>query len=465
MKSLYCKRIGIIGMGKSGVSAANLARSFGADVFISDSGKKKNLRAFLSKLKKGIRYEFGGHSDKILDCDLVIKSPGVPEHIGIIRKILKNKIPLISELEFALGFKQQKPLVAITGTNGKTTTTALTGKIFANSRLYPHGYQRTVIAGNIGTPLSEVILRKKLDKNTVVVLEISSYQLEGSPSFHPNISAILNITPDHLEHHGTMKAYIAAKTKIFANQGSSDYCVLNYDNMPVRELAEKCHAKTVLFSRKKILKNGVCVSGGKILVNLGKTRFTIPLRLKLPGNHNVENVLAAVGIAACAGVSKKVIESTINAFKGVEHRIEFVKTIKGVRYYNDSKATNVDSTKVALESFGLLKQPACRRGRYVWLVLGGRGKGSSYKPLIPMIKRCVKEVLLIGEDAPNIRKDLSGSCKMVDCNTLERAVKYASKKAVAGDVFLFSPACASFDQFKNFEDRGKKFKKMVSKIK
>ena len=217
-----CKRVGVIGMGKSGVSAANLARSAGALVLISETGEKKNFAGFLAKLNKGIEYEFGGHSEKLLDCDLVIKSPGVPEHLSIISKLKKQKVPVISELELALWFLEQKLLVAITGTNGKTTTTALVGEIFAASRM------KSVVAGNIGTPLSSLV--RKVDKKTAVVLEISSYQLEGSPSFHPDICAILNVTPDHLEHHRTMKNYIAAKAGIFENQTGSDFCVLNFDD-------------------------------------------------------------------------------------------------------------------------------------------------------------------------------------------------------------------------------------------
>jgi UDP-N-acetylmuramoylalanine--D-glutamate ligase len=449
-KICSCKKIGVIGMGRSGVSAANLAASTGAEVLISESGERKLFKRALSKLARGVNFEFGGHSDSLLNCDLVIKSPGIAEHTPVIDKLKKHKVPVISELEYALRFGRQKLLIGITGTNGKTTTTALTGEIFKNAR------QKTLVAGNIGTPLSAVI--RKLDKKAVVVLEISSYQLEGSPSFHPDICAILNITPDHLEHHRTMENYIAAKSRIFENQEGADHCLLNFDNPPARALAKISRANVVFFSRKKILKKGIWVSGGNIRVDLGKTKFLIPLKLRIPGNHNVENVLAAVGIAACAGVSKKVISKTIENFKGVEHRIEFVREARGVRYFNDSKATNVDSTRVALESFTDLS------GRRLWLVLGGRGKGSSYKPLVQKIKALVKEVLLIGEDAPVIRRDLAGSCAMADMGTLKAALKYASGKAEPGDVFLFSPACASFDQFKNFEDRGEQFKKMVSKL-
>ncbi|MEI8217481.1 MAG: UDP-N-acetylmuramoyl-L-alanine--D-glutamate ligase [Elusimicrobiota bacterium] len=447
--SLAGQKIGILGLAKSGVAAANLAVSLGAEVLVSDVRAQLQCPA-RSLLHKKVRREFGGHSALLLESDLIIKSPGVHGDIPILVSARKKKIPVIGEIEFASRLIRPRRIIAITGTNGKTTATALMGALCKSAG------QHTLVGGNIGTPLASLV--KKCTPATTLVLEMSSYQLEDSPTFHPSISAILNITPDHLEHHHTMKSYSAAKARIFARQTPRDFCILNYDDPLCRKLARRCPAQVLFFSRKKLLPRGVrYIDDGKgrnIVVSVGKRFFRLPADLRLPGMHNVENVLACVAMAAAAGLPPTVIERTIASFRGVEHRIEFVRSVAGVRYFNDSKGTNVDAARVALESFD---DP-------VWLILGGQDKGSPYAPLRELIKKKVKGILLIGEASPKIRRELAGCAAFYECRTLSRAIRYARKHAQKKEVVLLSPACASFDQFTDFEDRGRQFKEMVNSL-
>ncbi len=320
-----------------------------------------------------------------------------------------------------------------------------------------------MVAGNIGSPLSDVALRTT--SRSIIVAEVSSYQLEDIETFHPTISAILNVTPDHLEHHGTMRAYAHAKTRIFEYQTNKDVCVLNADDLWCRRLAKLCKARIFWFSSRAKLKEGIyaaprlplsagagAVKGGvDIVVRWGKVRQRWPLRSNLPGTHNVENILASVAMAMAGGVSLAVIRRVLATFKGVEHRLELARRLRGVRYINDSKATNVDSTRVALASF---TEPLV-------LIMGGEGKGSPYNPLESLIKNKVKRILLIGEDAPAIAKDLRGIVAMERLHTLKKAVRRAAAIASPGDVVLLSPACASFDQYRNYEERGRDFKALV----
>jgi UDP-N-acetylmuramoylalanine--D-glutamate ligase len=251
-----------------------------------------------------------------------------------------------------------------------------------------------------------------------------------------------------------MKNYINAKKKIFQNQNKKDYCILNYDDPVLRRIAGKCPSKVVFFSRRAFLKEGACFSGNEIKINIGKTNFTLKGPFKIPGMHNIENIMAAAAMASCAGIKPEAIKKTVSEFSGVEHRIEYVAEVNGVKYFNDSKGTNVDSTRVALEAFN----------KNIWLILGGRDKGSSYKPLSGLIRKKVKGVLLIGEASRKISRDLKRSSEFFFCKTLRNAVKKAYQSAVKGDTVLLSPACASFDQFKDYEDRGRQFKKLVNAL-
>lgn len=446
-RPLAGKFVGVIGLAKSGAAAANLARKLGASVLISEARERSKARDGLKLLGRGINTEFGGHSRRLLEADLIIKSPGVHSDITVLKAAKFRGIPVIGEIEFALKYIKGRRLTAITGTNGKTTTTTLIGEIFKAAGL------KTVVAGNIGAPPAGAA--SKITPKTDLVLEISSYQLEDSPGFKPDISAVLNITPDHLEHHHTMQNYIRAKTLVFKNQTRGGYCVLNYDDRITRGFASLCPAKVVFFSRKKTLKNGVYFEKGKIVSKLPQNRFKIRVELIIPGPHNIENALAAAAVAAAAGIEPGVIKRLLNSFKGVEHRIEFCGEKLGVKYYNDSKGTNVDSTRVALESFG----------GGIWLILGGLDKGAPYTPLKKLVKSKVKGILLIGEASGKIRKGLAGAARFFDTKTLTRAVGKARMLARPGDTVLLSPACASFDQFKDYEDRGRQFKKLVSRIK
>jgi len=421
--NLRGRRVGVIGAGKSGLAAARLLQKKGARVLLSDS------REVPPQAPKGVDTESGGHSNRLLDCRLLVRSPGVPNHLPILKKARLKRIPIWGEMELASRFSASNRIVAITGTNGKTTTTTLVGEIFKAARL------STLVGGNIGTPLSDLLPNVRAKTN--LILETSSYQLEDIQDFHPWISAILNITPDHLEHHGSMKAYADAKARIFMNQTSRDTCVLNADDPICRKLAKRCKAKVVWFSRSKNLPAGI-----------------FPMKTRLPGPHNVENMLAAAAMALAAGIPLSTIKRVLETFPGVEHRLEFVRALNGVDYINDSKGTNVDSTRVALASFD----------KPILLIAGGQGKGSPYAPLRELVLKRVKRLLLIGEDAPRIRQELGDLVHCDDCITMLEAVRQARAIAEPGDVVLLSPACASFDQYQNYEHRGRDFKECVQKL-
>lgn len=438
-------KIGILGFGLTGYSVAKYALRKKHKVFISDSNFSSE---YYEKLKKEGEFEveFGGHTQKLFESDIIVKSPGISWDIPILKIAKKKGVKILSEIGFILERINPYKIIAITGTNGKTTTTTLVGEIIKKS------YRNTFICGNIGKPLTEIADR--VNSKSILVLEVSSYQLEDTPDFHPQISSILNITPDHLEHHKTFANYVQAKAQIFKNQTLQDYCILNYDNETTRAFSKKCPANVVFFSRKTKIKNGVYYQNEVFCSTIEDKSFKMKVDIKIPGLHNIENILAAIAISTIAGVDTDIIKSVIENFKGVEHRLEFVREINGVKYINDSKSTNVDSTKVALESFD----------KNIWLILGGRDKGSPYTPLIDPIKKKVKGILLIGEAASKIAEELKDTTKLYHCGDLKNAVGFAAKNAIKGDVVLLSPACASFDQFKNFEHRGKFFKQLVNSL-
>jgi len=438
------KKVSVIGLGKTGVSAANLLSELGARVFVSDISPENEIAGILKTLKNDISYETGKHTERVLDAELIIRSPGAPSDLPILTNAKEKQIPVWSELELATRLINPKLLIAITGTNGKTTTTLLTGEILKNAGL------KTIVAGNIGRPLSDFV--HEIDSSTVVVLEVSSYQLENVIDFKPDICCILNIKPDHIEHHKTMENYIEAKTHIFKNQESRDYCILNYNDDISRNRIEKNGGTIVFFSKDSVLKNGIYCINGTFFGNLKSQDWTFTPKLIIPGEHNVENALASSAIAALVGVPKNVIESTLNNFRGVEHRLEFVRELNRVKYINDSKSTNVDSTVVALKSFN---SP-------IVLIMGGRDKGFPYKPLLGLVKDKVRLLLLIGESAEKIHKELNNSTEIIHCGDLKTAVQKSYEKSGPGDIVLFSPGGSSFDQFKNFEDRGNRFKEYIN---
>lgn len=441
------KKISILGAGRSGVACANLLHSLGAKVFLSEIKKNAEIKN-LAELNGGIETEFGGHSKRVLDCDLLIPSPGISTNLSVLCEAKQKKIPLLSELEVACRLIQPKILIGITGTNGKSTTTALVGEIFRLAG------KKTVVAGNIGFPLSAAV--RKIDSETAVVLEVSSYQLELIEHFHPHLAVILNITPDHLERHRTMGNYLQAKARIYENQTRDDFCIFNADDEHCQKLAENCPSQAIFFSRQKELDQGIFFSGKNIAVTLSPYHLiTLSPALKIPGPHNLENALAAIAVALSAGIKPKEIVQGLNTFPGLEHRLELVAEIDGVKFVNDSKATNPDSVVVALKSFG----------EKILLIMGGRDKGTPYSLLFPLVREKVKTIFTIGEAEEKIVSEFEGITKVIRCHTLDRAVEEAARFASSGEIVLLSPACASFDQFEDFEHRGRVFKELVQKIK
>ena len=439
------KRALVVGLGKSGVASALFLKSRGARVTVSDSKPEAELRSeILLLLDHGITVETGGHGDRTFrGQDLIVVSPGVPFDSPQLEQARTLGEPVIGEVELAAQFLSG-PIVAITGANGKTTTTTLAGEIIAAGK-FP-----MLVGGNIGTPAISFADQARPD--TWTVLEVSSFQLETIVSFRPRIAVILNITPDHLDRHKTFANYVNAKARIFENQWPDDFAVLNADDPTTAGLADRTRAQLFWFSRKKEVEEGSFVRSGHILFRDGKSeREIMPLsEIPLKGAHNLENVLAGVSIGALVGCQPGQIREAVRNFKAVEHRLEFVAKIAGVDYYNDSKATNVDATIKALESF-----PA-----NIHLILGGKDKGSDYSVLNELLRERVKRVYTIGAAAAKIESQIAGT-EIVPSQTLENAIRRASESAATGDIVLLAPACASFDQFENYEHRGRVFKEIV----
>ncbi|MBI4059927.1 MAG: UDP-N-acetylmuramoyl-L-alanine--D-glutamate ligase [Elusimicrobia bacterium] len=441
---------GVLGLGRSGQSVARLLLKKGFKVLGSDSRSKAELAPALKGLARMIKWEWSGHSERLLKCAFVVKSPGLKTNLLIFKKLAEKGIPVYSELEIALAYSKAKAVVAITGTNGKSTTTRLAWEIFKAG--LPRG-RKALLGGNIGIPLSAIAPSSKAAD--VIVLECSSYQLEDSAHFEPRAAAILNITADHLDHHGSMAAYLAAKAKVFREQGPGDACVFNADDPTVYKLSRECPSERLYFGAK-----GVNVhaweEGGRLRFRLpGSKKEAALVPPKLPGRHNLENAMAAGLLALARGLGPAAIQKAFKAFKGVEHRLEPCGPARGIACVNDSKATNVDSTVVALKAHE-------SGGKRLLLILGGLHKGSPYTPLKPWIEKTVKGILTIGSAARRIEEDLSGLAPIFPCGNLATAVETALKIAAKGDTLLLSPACASFDQFQDFEDRGRRFKALVA---
>ncbi len=437
----------VIGAGKSGVACANLLAAKGFEVLLTEKKPLKEVRPRLKALSSRVKVEAGGHSPAALACGFAVKSPGLSRDNPLIKALRKRGIPVFSEIETALAFSAGRVL-AVTGTNGKTTTTTLLGELMA-AALKPRG--RALVCGNVGIPAAEAA--PKARPGDAVVMEVSSYQLEDSSVFAPAVACVLNITPDHLDHHGGMAAYIAAKAKVFSAQDAGGACVFNHEDAACRRLAARCPSHVLFFSsRRRGGRLHAWAEGGKLSFRLGGRSFSVKPPA-LPGAHNLENAMCAGLMALAAGAKPAHLKKVFAAFKGVEHRIEPARKVRGVFFVNDSKATNVDSTLVALKAYA--------GERRVWLILGGLGKGTPYAPLAPLIKSGVKAVLTIGKDAPRIEAELAGAAPLISAATMETACRNILQLAAPGDVALFSPACASFDQFKDFEDRGRRFKAFV----
>jgi UDP-N-acetylmuramoylalanine--D-glutamate ligase len=449
------KRVLVVGLGKSGVASALFLKAHGARVTVSDTKSGDELRNEIpSLLDHGITVETGGHGERTFrGQDLIVVSPGVPADLPMLAQARSMGEAVIGEIELAARFLPG-PIVAITGSNGKTTTTTLTGEILTAGGI------PTRVGGNIGTPA--ISLADRATRETAIVLEVSSFQLETIQTFRPKVAVVLNVTPDHLDRHRTFEAYVDAKARIFQNQRGDDFAVLNEDDPTCVTMAERTRAQVFWFSRQKEVKQGAWVREGNILFRDGRAEAKTSQReimlvseIPLKGAHNLENALAAVCAGALMGCAPEKIRQAVREFKAVEHRLEFVATIRGVDYYNDSKATNVDATIKALESF-----PA-----NIHLILGGKDKGSDYTVLNDLLRQRVKRVYTIGVAAGKIESQIgsskSGGVEVVHAETLENAVRKANAVAEPGDVVLLAPACASFDQFKNYEQRGQAFKEIV----
>jgi UDP-N-acetylmuramoylalanine--D-glutamate ligase len=443
------KRVLVVGLGKSGVASALFLKARGARVTVSDAKPQDEFENEIPVLlDQGIAVETGGHGERTFrGQDLIVVSPGVPVDAPPLVQARALGEQVIGEIELASEFFPGK-IVAITGSNGKTTTTTLAGEILATGGL------ASVVGGNIGTPAISLVERASAE--TVAVLEVSSFQLETIQKFRPRIAVVLNVTPDHLDRHRTFAAYTDAKARIFENQGGNDFSVLNADDPTCVQMASRTQAQVFWFSRKKEVKQGACVREGQILFRDSKGQREIMLLSDIPlkGAHNVENVLAAICVGALSGVAPQLIRDAVAKFRAVEHRLEYVATIRGVEYYNDSKATNVDATIKALESF-----PS-----NIHLILGGKDKGSDYGVLNDLLRHRVKGVYTIGAAATKIESQIRGATEIVHAETLENAIKRAADSAQPGDIVLLAPACASFDQFRNYEHRGKVFKDVVQAL-
>lgn len=449
------KSYSIIGAARSGVAAAKLLKSKGYEVFLSDINTQDKVKAEFAKeiSENGIDAEFGKHSDRVYESDVIVVSPGVPQNSEVIVKSISSSKKIISELELASWFCKGK-IIAITGTNGKTTTTTMIGKIFEDA-----GY-KAFVCGNIGTAFSDVV--DKIGQNDIAVVETSSFQLDNVDTFKPYISILLNITPDHLDRYDkSLSNYILSKLRVAKNQDKKDYLVYDYDDEVVRKnVNDNIITKIIPFStRYALFKNfdtGAYLSNGEIVYfsSSGQENIINTKRLIIKGQHNVYNSMASVITAKIFDIKKKSIEKTLSEFKGVEHRLEFVRELNGVKFYNDSKATNVNSVWYALQGFS---EP-------IILILGGRDKGNDYTEIEKEVKRYVRHIIALGESKQKVYEFFNGKVPVTIANSLEDAVMKAYSNSQKNNIVLLSPACASFDMFENYEHRGKEFKRIVNQL-
>lgn len=442
----------VIGLGRSGIAALQAMLKLGANVSVQDSKTAEEIDPQLLAFLKGrnVTCYFGENPQDMSLFDMLILSPGVSPELDFIRQAKEAGAEIIGELEIAYRIGRGN-FVAITGTNGKTTTTTLTGEIFKKAK------KKTYVVGNIGVAVISKALTAEED--SWMITETSSFQLETIRYFKPVVSAILNLTPDHMDRHKTMENYGKAKAKIFQNQDESQYLILNYDDKACFELARDCRAKVVPFSRRQILDFGACVQDDTLMIKNERGEI-IPLcrtgELQIPGTHNLENALAAAAIAYFAGVEPEAIRQGLKEFQGVEHRIEYCGEVDGVRFVNDSKGTNPDASIKAVQAI---------KGRII-LIAGGYDKGSSFEELIRSFDGKVKHMVLLGKTAPRIKETAEklGFTNSVIVKDMEECVKEGFRLAEPGDTVLLSPACASWDMYTSFEQRGKHFKSCVERL-
>jgi UDP-N-acetylmuramoylalanine--D-glutamate ligase len=433
-RELRGKTVAVAGMGRSGFAAVELLLERGAKPRAVDQNPTEQMRARLAPL--GVEL-FGQSADAFAGADLIVQSPGVP------LETLPADVPVIGELELA-GYFLNGPTIGITGSNGKTTTTALTGHILRESGI------ACQVGGNIGTPPTDMVRTSRPDQWNV--LELSSFQLETIQEFKADVAVCLNVTQNHLDRHGTFERYADAKARLFETQRENGFAVLNLDDPVCASFARRTRAAVQWFSSKRPVTTGFALCGDEIVS--GGEALMRRQEIQLRGLHNVENVMAAACAARIAGATLHQIAAAVKTFRGVEHRIEFVRSVDGVDYYNDSKATSVDAALKAIDSFdgGL------------WIILGGKDKGSDYSPLRAALRRKGRAALLIGSAAEKIANHLNGALPLIRCGDMETAVRTAHQRARPGDTVLLAPACASFDQFRSFEHRGEVFKELVRKL-
>lgn len=447
------KKFLVVGTGKSGVSAVSLLAAEGAGIVVAEGNDKLKREDIIKRFKPGIDFKLvtGDVGDSVLEgTDIAVISPGVPVDSPLVIRLKEKGIPVWGEVELAYICGKGK-VYAITGTNGKTTTTALTGEIM---KTY---FKEVFVVGNIGLPYTDYA--GEMTEESVTVAEISSFQLETIHKFRPGISAILNITPDHLNRHHTMECYVNTKARIAQNQEPGDVCVLNYEDSYLRNIAKDIKADVFWFSSGHILDCGIWLEDNEIIYcdsSSGRIRICPIHDIKILGKHNYENVMAAVAIAMHAGVPVECIRKAVMEFKAVEHRIEFVREVNGVKYYNDSKGTNPDAAIKAVEAM------VCP----TVVIGGGYDKESSYDEWIASFGNKVKCLVLIGATSDKIANAAlkAGFNNIIKASSLEDAVKTCSRQAVPGDAVLLSPACASWDMFKDYEERGRLFKEYVNRL-
>ncbi len=443
------KNITVIGALRSGIAAAKLIRKLGGNPFVSDVLEDKKTKESAKILnEEKIDFEIGSHSDKAFDCDIMVVSPGVPSDAPVIKKAKEKNIKIISEIELASNVCKGK-IIAITGTNGKTTTTSLCGHLFNEC-----GF-KTYTAGNIGLAFSEIALDVK--ENEFVALEVSSFQLDLIDSFKPFIAMILNITPDHLNRYeNKFENYIASKMRVYMNQSDSDYLILNKDDEVITNNVSQFKSNLFHFSLKEAQLNGAYFFENQIIFNKdGELEFAFDVNeMQIKGEHNIANAMAVICAAKILKFDNEKIKNALKTFKGVEHRLELVREIDGVKFINDSKATNVDSVWYALRSF---EAP-------IFLILGGQDKGNDYNKIKDLVNEKVQKIYAIGSSADKIFNYFHKIVKVEVKGTLEECVIAANNEARENEIVLLSPACASFDMFDNYEHRGKVFKEAVYKL-
>jgi UDP-N-acetylmuramoylalanine--D-glutamate ligase len=443
------KKVTIVGAARSGIAAALLLKSAGAAVFVSDSASAEKLQSSITDLQaKKIDYEVGRHSGRVYDCELLVISPGVHSDAPVVREAHKRGIKIVSELEISSWFCRS-PIVAVTGSNGKTTTTTLIGRMLDDAK------KKHVVAGNIGTAFSSVVLG--MAETDLAVLEVSSFQLDHIDAFRPTFSVLLNITPDHLDRYDhSMESYAASKARIFENQQSDDILIFNADDQWTLNVVPNARCRTIGFSAQRTLVQGACVEDGCLVIRLNGSRTDI-IRINeifIKGTHNLYNAMAATLVGQYLGLAPGSMSSTLKSFEGVEHRLEFVRELNHVKYYNDSKGTNVDSVWYALQAF---REP-------IVLILGGRDKGNDYSRLVPPVRSRVKAIVAIGESADKVEQSFHDITVITKASSMDEAVAKARSLAQPGDVVLLSPACASFDWFTSYEHRGRVFKELVNRL-